>query len=77
MGSSARLNSRIYTNSFAGKDKEMAMPLFPKNYFGFQTKAQYSYNVYHSLANNSPGFGSRGARWERANGFVIAFNPPK
>lgn len=73
---SLRLNSRIYTNSFAGKDREMAIPLFPKNYFGFQTRAQYSYNTYHALANNSPGFGSRGARWARVNGVAFAFNPP-
>jgi hypothetical protein len=76
MGSSLRLNSRIYTNSFSGKDKEMALPLVPKKYFGFQTKSQYSYNTYHALANNSPGFGSRSARWERSNGVSIAFNPP-
>jgi hypothetical protein len=71
------LNSRIFTNSFAGKDREMAFPLVPKRYFGFQSKAQYSYNTYHSLADNSPGFGARGARWARANGVTIAFNPPR
>lgn len=73
---SIRLGSRIFTNSFAGKEKEMAMPLFPKNYFGFQTRSQYSYNVYHSLADNTSGFGSRGARWARVNGVAVAFNPP-
>ena len=72
-----RLNSRIFTNSFAAKDRELAIALFPKNYFGFQTRAQYSYNTYHSLADNSPGFGARGARWARANGVTIAFNPPR
>ena len=70
------INSRIYTNSFAGKNREMAIDLYPKNYFGFQTKAQYSYNVYHSLADNSPGFGSRGARWARVNSIPIVFRPP-
>ena len=70
-------NSRIYTNSFSGKDRELALPLYPKNYFGFQTKAQYSYNTYHALAYNGTGFGSRGARWARVNQVPIAFNPPK
>ena len=75
MGSGIRLNSRIFTNSFAGKDREMAFPLVPKTYFGFQTKAQYSYNVYHQLANNGASFGARGARWARVNHQQIAFNP--
>lgn len=70
-----RFNSRIFTNSFSGKEREMAFPLRPKNYFGFQTRAQYSYNVYHSLADNSSGFGSRGARWARINNVPIAFTP--
>jgi hypothetical protein len=76
MGSGPRFSSRIFTNSFAGKENEMASPLFPKNYFGFQTKAQYSYNVYHQLANNGAGLGARGGRWARANHIHIAFNPP-
>lgn len=74
MGSSVRLNSRN-TNSFAGKDREMALPLVPKKYFGFPTKAQYSHNTYYSLANNSSGFGSRGARWARVNRVPISFIP--
>ena len=70
------LNSRIFTNSFAGKEREMAFPFRPKNYFGFQNKTQYSYNVYHQLANNGTGFGSRGARWARVNSLPISFKPP-
>jgi hypothetical protein len=73
---SLRLNSRIFTNSFAGKEREMAFPFVPKNYFGWKTKAQYSYNIYHQLADNSAGFGARGARWARVNGVSFAFNPP-
>ena len=69
-------NSRIFTNSFAGKEREMALPLVPKLYFGFQTKSQYSYNVYHQLANNGAGFGARGARWARENKVNISFIPP-
>lgn len=76
MGSGFRLGSRIYTNSFAVKEKEMVLPLKPHNYFGFQNKTQYSYNVYHQLADNGAGFGARGARWERVNNIKISFNPP-
>ena len=77
MGSGSRLASRIYTNSFAGKEREMAFPLRPNNYFGFQNKTQYSYNVYHQLANNGAGAGARGARWARVNNVPILFVPPK
>ena len=72
---SGRINSRIYTNSFAGKEREMSFPFVPKNYFGFQNKTQYSYNIYHQLADNGAGFGARGARWARVNGIPVAFNP--
>jgi hypothetical protein len=71
-----RINSRIFTNSFAGKEREMAFPLMPKLYFGFQTKPQYSYNVYHQLADNSAGFGSRGAKWALRNGIHTSYVPP-
>jgi hypothetical protein len=77
MGSGLRLSSRIYTNSFAGKEREMAFPLRPNNYFGFQNQTQYSYNVYHQLANNGASAGARGARWARINNVPILFVPPK
>jgi hypothetical protein len=77
MGTGSRLASRIFTNSFAGKEREMAFPFNPPNYFGFQNKTQYSYNVYHQLAYNGAGFGSRGARWARVNNVPISFIPPK
>ncbi len=70
-----KLGSRIYTNSFAGKEREMALPLRPVTFFGFQTKAQYSYNVYHQLADNGAGFGARGARWARVNNVPVYFKP--
>lgn len=76
MGSSARLNSRIFTNSFAGKNREMAFPFRPNNYFGLQNRTQYSYNVYHQLADNGASAGARGARWARINGIPISFIPP-
>ena len=75
MGSGYRLGSRIYTNSFAGKEREMALPFKPNNYFGFQNKNQYSYNVYHQLADNGAGTGARGARWARINGIKYSFIP--
>lgn len=75
MGTSARISSRIFTNSFARKEQEMARPLVPHNYFGFQTKAQYSYNVYHQLANNGASFGSRGAKWARQHNIPVSFQP--
>ena len=43
---SLRLNSRIFTNSFAGKEREMAFPFKPNNYFGFQNKPQYSESTF-------------------------------
>ena len=76
MGTGPRIASRIFTNSFSGKNREMASPLKPNNYFGFQNKTQYSYNVYHQLANNGAGFGSRGVRWERVNKIKVSFIPP-
>lgn len=71
-----RFNSRIYTNSFAIKEQEMTQRLYPKTYFGFPTRIQYSYNVYHQLANNGASFGARGARWDRYYGQKVAFIPP-
>jgi hypothetical protein len=51
-------------------------PLRPNNYFGFQNQPQYSYNVYHQLADNGAGFGARGGRWARVNNVPISFIPP-
>lgn len=76
MGTGPRIASKIFTNSFSMKNREMALPFKPNNYFGFQNKPQYSYNVYHQLANNGAGFGARGARWARENKVNIAFIPP-
>jgi hypothetical protein len=76
MGSGSRLASRIFTNSFSGKNREMAFPFKPNNYFGLQSKPQYSYNVYHQLANNGAGFGARGDKWARSKGINFSFIPP-
>ncbi len=71
---SGKFNLRICTNSFSRKEQEMTRPLKPANYFGFKNKTQYSYNLYHQLANNGPSAGSRGARWARINNILISFN---
>jgi hypothetical protein len=71
------LNSRIFTNSFAGQSSGMAYPFKPNNYFGFNSKPIYSYNVYYQLANNGAGFGARGERWARTNNVKVSFIPPK
>ena len=76
MGSGSRFSSRIFTNSFSFLEKEMSFSLRPNNYFGFQNQKQYSYNIYHQLANNGSGFGARGARWDRVNNVSISFIPP-
>lgn len=76
MGTGLRIASKIFTNSFSMKNREMSSPFKPHNYFGFQNKPQYSYNVYHQLANNGAGFGARGEKWTRANNINTAFIPP-
>jgi hypothetical protein len=77
-GSGARgLNSRIYTNSFSSKVSAMAYPFRNQgNSFGGLSRPQYSYLTYHELANNGTSFGSRGGKWQRANGVNISFIPP-
>lgn len=70
------LNSRIYTNSFAGKVAAAAFPFKNGGSFGGLTVPQYSYLTYHELANNGASFGARGARWNRANGIQTSFIPP-
>lgn len=68
-----KLGSRIYTNSFTGKDQEMTYSLKTNKYFGFQNKTQYAYNLYRQLTENGAGAGSRGARWARVNNIQISF----
>lgn len=70
------LNSRIYTNSFSTQVAAMAFPYKNGGSFGGLTRTQYSYLTYHELADNTTGFGSRGAKWARRNGQQIVFNPP-
>ena len=71
------LNSRIYTNSFAGMERALLYPKANGGSFGNLSKPQYAYLVYHELADNGAGFASRGARWARTNNLTIAFQPPK
>ena len=71
------LNSRIYTNSFSSQVSAMAYPFRNQgNSFGGLSRPQYSYVTYHELADNSSGFGSRGARWSRVNKIKTSFIPP-
>jgi hypothetical protein len=75
-----RLNSRVYTNSFAGKNNEAYKPFYLRDvgisFYGL-SKPQYSHSTYYQLANNGAGAGARGDRWIRAYGQQpINFIPP-
>ena len=75
-----RINSRIYTNSFAGKNTEAYLPFHLRNqgnsFFGL-SKPQYSHQTYYQLADNGAGFGARAERWSRSRGQQpIQFIPP-
>jgi hypothetical protein len=77
---SGRINSRIYTNSFASKNNEAYLPFNLRSsgntFFGL-SKPQYSHQTYYQLADNGAGAGARGDRWLRANGQQpIRFIPP-
>ena len=75
-----RINSRIYTNSFAGKNNEAYAPFYllsaGKSFYGL-SRPQYSRQTYYQLADNGAGAGARGDRWLRAyGGQPISFIPP-
>lgn len=75
-----RLNSRIFTNSFAGKNNAAYAPFYFKeqgdSFYGL-SKSQYAHQTYYQLANNGAGAGARGDRWLRANGYQPrSFVPP-
>jgi hypothetical protein len=75
-----RLNSRIYTNSFSTKNYAAYGPFNLRDvgtsFYGL-SKPQYSHQTYYQLANNGAGFGSRGDKWLRANGYANQqFIPP-
>ena len=75
-----RLNSRVYTNSFAGKNNEAYMPFYFQaagNSFYNLSRPQYSHQTYYQLADNGAGAGARGDRWIIAQGYqTISFIPP-
>jgi hypothetical protein len=75
-----RLNSRVYTNSFAGKNNEAYKPFYLRdvgNSFYGLSKPQYSHSTYYQLANNGAGAGARGDRWLRSQGYQpTVFTPP-
>jgi hypothetical protein len=70
------LNSRVYTNSYAGKSIAMAFPFKNGGSFGGLSKPQYSYVTYNSLAYHGSGAGGRADKWASANGLNISFVPP-
>ena len=78
---SIRLNSRVFTNSFAGQNSAAYYPFYLQqrgNSFYGLSKPQYSHQTYYQLAYNGAGMGSRSNRWERANNWKpISFIPPK
>jgi hypothetical protein len=68
--------SRVYTNSFAGKNNEAYAPFRRAPFYGL-SKPQYSHQIYYQLAYNGAGMGNRGDRWTRANGLPNpSFIPP-
>jgi hypothetical protein len=75
-----RLNSRIYTNSFAGKNNAAYAPFYflqAGNSFYGLSRPQYSRQTYYQLADNGAGAGARGDRWLRSQGYQpITFIPP-
>jgi hypothetical protein len=75
-----RINSRVYTNSFAtkyGAEYRYANFLHLGNSFYGLSKPQYSHSTYYQLANNGAGAGARGDRWTRSQGYQpISFIPP-
>ena len=72
------LNSRIFTNSFAGQSSAMAYPYRNLgNSFGGLSKPQYSYLTFFSLVDCG-GVGARFGRFRRARHIPpIKFIPPK
>ena len=75
-----RISSRIYTNSFAGKNNEAYSPynfLSAGSSFYGLSRPQYSRQTYYHWADNGAGAGARGDRWLRAQGQQpISFIPP-
>ncbi len=75
-----RLNSKVFTNSFAGKNNAAYAPFWLRNmgdsFYGL-SKPQYSWQTYHQLAANGAGSGNRADRWERVHSLQpISFVPP-
>ncbi len=78
-----RLNSRVFTNSFAGQNNAAYYAFHIQNkgssFYGL-SRPQYSHQTYYQLAYNGYGLGtnSRTNRWEKSNNWTpISFMPPK
>ena len=71
------LNSRIYTNSYAYQSQKTSYPKPIGDSFAGFSKPMYSYQTYHTLANNGPSGDSRVARYNRSQGKInFSFIPP-
>lgn len=73
------INSRVFTNSFAGQNNTAYSPFYHLQQgtsFYNLSKPQYSHQTYYQLSFNGCGAGSRGDKWLRANGTNIPFIPP-
>ena len=77
---SGRLNSRVFTNSFAGQNSSGYYPFYIQqrgdSFYGL-SKPQYSHQTYYQLAYNGAGIGGRSVRWSRDNNVPSpSFMPP-
>jgi hypothetical protein len=75
-----RLSSRIFTNSFPGKNYQVYRPYdirqIGNSFYGL-SKPQYASQTYHQLASLGTGMGDRSSRWDRAtNAQPIQFVHP-
>ena len=70
------LNSRVYTNSYAGASRALAYPFKYGGSFAGLSRPQYSNLTYYSLAYNGAGAGARGGRWAIHQRNAISFIPP-
>jgi hypothetical protein len=70
------LNSRIYTNSYAYQSERTSYPKPIGNSFAGFSKPMYSFQTYHTLANNGPAADARVQRFNNSRGIQTGFIPP-
>jgi len=71
-----RLNSRVFTNSYAAQSYAMTRPFHNGGSFAGLSVPQYSYVTYNTLAYHGAGAGGRAGRWANHVGQPIQFIPP-